>query len=48
MMTIRQVARCPICGNIVEVLHAGAGTFTISVLAMHTPWVINADKLLLE
>ena len=26
MMTIRQVARCPICGNIVEVLHAGAGT----------------------
>lgn len=26
----------------------GAGTFTISVLAVQTPWVINADKLLLE
>lgn len=26
----------------------GAGTFTISVLAVQTPWVVNAEKLLLE
>ncbi len=26
----------------------GAGTFTISVLAVQTPWVINADQLLFE
>lgn len=25
MVTINQIYRCPICGNIVEVLHAGGG-----------------------
>ena len=28
MTELRQVYKCPVCGNIVEVLHASAGTLT--------------------